>query len=138
MTLLCLQETWLNNKKFELDKRLISVLNNRPDGYGGIAIFVKNRITYKQIIFPAMEANEIIGITINIENKIYNLINMYINSRVNNLNLKKDFDSITTVIQNVIICGLSVRAPVANFCALALARGLPQMRPGAFLRLGAN
>lgn len=83
-------------------------LKNREDGYGGVAIVMKNRIISNLITLPQFNCIEIIGVKAEIKNNIYNIINIYINPRSNNESIICELDILTRITAsmiNVIICG---------------------------------
>lgn len=105
---LCLQETWIKDINFELTNQHKIYLKNRADGYGGVAIVIKNRIISNELILPLFNDIEIIGVKVDINNHTYNIINIYINPRVNNESLINELDSLTSILgtmTNIIFCG---------------------------------
>lgn len=87
VSLIC--ETWLNNSDNLQFKGYTLNTENRPDGYGGVAILVKNNIVHKPKASRSSLPIEIIEIeTYNLKTNI-NLVSIYIPPNIN-LNILKN------------------------------------------------
>lgn len=112
LDIICLQETWIKEDNFNLMQSYKCFHRNRADGYGGVAIMVKNKISTNEILFIDLTNIEIIGVEVKVkhkkENKMYNIINIYIKPNITDGELSEDLDRIGTKlnnIENLIICG---------------------------------
>ena len=100
--IICIQESWLNNKiNYKLNNYSIVRKDRKFGRGGGVCIFVKNNITFKikeNEFVKNIEYNQIEFI---INNKSFNLINIYNpGEKINRLEYNALF-----AVQNVIICG---------------------------------
>lgn len=110
--LLCVQETWLKKDETEFNNKYKIFTKNRQDGYGGVAIIIKNKIKVDVIQTPTMEVLEVIAvkiiIKINMKVEEYIIINLYIKPSANNNNIEKDLNTLTALLtnkRNVILSG---------------------------------
>lgn len=105
--IVCVQETWIKDTNYEFSKQHPILLENRADGFGGVAIIAK-KTTIKKLVLPKLSMIEIIGAEVKINNNTYNIINFYVNPKAVTNNLISELNTITTQISNltnIIMCG---------------------------------
>lgn len=110
--IICLQETWIKDCNYEFSKNHKIYSKNRDDGYGGVAIIMKNEIKAEEINVNSTHNIEKIAIkitkTINNRDEIFHIFNIYINPKSTLAEIETELNSLTNTInllENVIICG---------------------------------
>lgn len=63
LDILCIQETW-GRGPIKLDNKHNVLYQNRADGYGGIAIIIKKKLTAKTIQINNIKSIEVMGVEI--------------------------------------------------------------------------
>ena len=99
---ICIQESWL---KYSINYKLDNYSIVRKDRFngrgGGVCIFIKNNIIHKVKENDLLNNIEYIHIEFFLNNKIFNLVNLYNPGR----KINKDEYNFLFTLKNVIICG---------------------------------